>query len=82
MMPDSVTSIGYGAFSGCSSLTGAYFKGNAPSLDGSAVFKGDDKATVYYLEGTTGWGKTFGGRPTAVWNPQAETNAPSGVPAK
>ena len=23
--------------------------------------------TVYYLPGTTGWGATFGGRPTALW---------------
>ena len=28
-----------------------------------------DLATVYYLPGTTGWGTTFGGRPTAQWNP-------------
>jgi len=32
------------------------------------VFKGADKVTVYYLPGTTGWGPTFGDRPTALWS--------------
>jgi hypothetical protein len=48
-------------------VTGFYFTGNAPSdaLDG---WFGDAKnATVYYLPGTTGWGLTFEGRPTALW---------------
>jgi hypothetical protein len=73
-IPTSVTNIWgnsiyqfYGAFSDCSSLTGAYFKGDAPSL-GSSVFDGADNATVYYLPGTTGWGTTFGDRPTALWS--------------
>jgi hypothetical protein len=26
-----------------------------------------DNATAYYLPGTTGWGSTFGGIPTALW---------------
>jgi hypothetical protein len=33
---------------------------------------------VYYLPGTTGWGATFGGLPTALWRPQA-TEARFGV---
>jgi hypothetical protein len=37
----------------------------------------DDYATVYYLPGTTGWGTTFGGRPTVLWNPQFQTGAPT-----
>ena len=45
--------------------------GNAPSL-GSSVFDGTDNAIVYYLPGTTGWGPTFGGRPTVLWNPTPE----------
>ena len=61
----SVTSIGSEAFWDCSSLTAAYFQGNAPPDDGTA-FNGDS-ATVYYLPGTTGWGATFGSRPTALW---------------
>jgi hypothetical protein len=43
-----------------------YFQGNAPKVD-PYPFNGTDNATVYYLPGTTGWGPTFGGRPTALW---------------
>jgi hypothetical protein len=75
-----VTRIGDYAFYGCGSLTGAYFQGNAPGLGGSSVFAGNNNATVYYLPGTTGWGPTFGGRPTALWplptiqmSPQTQT---------
>jgi len=76
---NSVTLIGDQAFEGCSSLMGVYFKGNAPSLGsfGSSVFYGDNKATVYYLPGTTGWSTTFGGLPTKLWNPQAQTSGAS-----
>ena len=44
------------------------------------MFDGANNATVYYLPGTTGWGTTFGGRPTALWllpNPLILTNGPS-----
>ena len=68
----SVTSIGYYAFGVCTSLTGVYFRGNAPS-DGGYMFEGADSVTVYYLAGTTGWGATFGERPTTLWNAQVET---------
>ena len=69
-----VTDISQRAFADCSALTSVYFKGNPPAL-GEKVFDGDDKATVYYLKGITGWGTTFGGRPTAVWNPPAQGDA-------
>ena len=62
----SVTNISGGAFSQCPSLTGVYFHGNAPATNLN-VFYGDTHATVYYLPGTTGWGATFDGQPTAVW---------------
>jgi hypothetical protein len=78
-IPNSVTSIGDGAFGNCTSLTALHFGGNAPTLGGSSVFTGDNSATVYYLPGTTGWGTTFGGRPTAVWflpNPLILTSGP------
>jgi alpha-tubulin suppressor-like RCC1 family protein len=66
-----VTSIGDEAFLACISLLGVYFLGDAPSLDGSSVFDWDINATVYYLPGTMGWGSTFGGLPTALWQPLA-----------
>jgi hypothetical protein len=74
-IPNSVTSIGYGAFAGCTSLTGAYFLGHAPCTD-SSLFSGNTNATVYYLPGTTGWGATFAGHPTALVPPPAITLQP------
>ena len=29
---------------------------------------------MYYLPGTTGWGPTFGGCGTAIWQPRVETD--------
>ncbi len=74
-MGSSVTSIGGSAFIMCASLMGLYCYGNAPNLDVSP-FSGDNNATVYYLPGTTGWGTTFGGRPTALWPPPAIQRSP------
>jgi hypothetical protein len=60
-----VITIGDGAFQSCPSLTGVFFKGNAPSLVPMArLFDGDKNAIVYYQPDTTGWGPTFGGCPT------------------
>jgi len=84
MIGSGVTSIGDWAFSGCASLTSICFAGNAPSLGGSSVFSGDNDATVYYLPGTTGWGLTFGGLPTALWQsppPMAWTLSASTITA-
>ena len=66
VIPASVTSIGDWAFYRCTGLTGIYFRGNAPSV-GASVLDGDNSVIVYYLPGTTGWGPTFGGRPTMAW---------------
>jgi hypothetical protein len=66
---NSVTNIGNSAFSGDSQLTGVYFRGNAPRLGGTNVFFHDNSAIVYYLALTTGWGSTFGGRPTVLSGP-------------
>jgi hypothetical protein len=71
-IPNSVTTIGGYAFYSCTNLYGVYFQGNAPAADGT-VFSGDNNATIYYLPGTTGWGTTFGGCPTAFWKPQVQT---------
>ena len=72
-IPNSVTSIGESAFAACTNLNGVYFQGNAPSI-GLDVFWSDNTATVYYLPGTTGWGPTIGGRPTALWKPLVQAN--------
>ena len=76
--PSSLTSIGIGAFFECSNLTSVYFEGNAPNIVPSGliipnVFSGNH-AVLYYLPGATGWGPTFGGLPTALWNPQVQTS--------
>ena len=75
-IPDSVTSIGDCAFGWCPTMTAIYFQGNAPTLGGSSVFAGDDQATVYYLPGTTGWGPTFGSRPTVALIPPTIQKSP------
>ncbi len=72
-IPNSVTTIGNGAFYACTNLTGVYFQGNAPGV-GSGAFFNANNAIVYYLPGTTGWGTTFEGRPTALWTPRVETS--------
>ena len=64
-LPNGVTTIGWAAFSDCTGLTGAYFQGNSPG-DDQSPFRYSN-TTVYYLPGTTGWGTTFSGRPTALW---------------
>ena len=61
--------LGFGAFGNCTSLTGVYFEGDAPIADFAegTAFMGATNATVYYLPGTSYWGTTLGGRPTALW---------------
>ena len=76
-----VNSIGDAAFYGCGRLASVYFQGNSPNL-GSLVFvyyypdwSGTelwDPGTIYYLPGTTAWGRTFGGLPTRLWNAQVQ----------
>lgn len=65
--------IGVAPFRKCTSLTGLYFEGDAPFAEGS-LGHGIDNATVFFLPGTTGWGTTFGGRPTKVWRPHVLTS--------
>jgi hypothetical protein len=90
-IPNSVTNIGSGAFAFCDNLKSVYFQGNAPSADSSVffhwslfppiffppIYEPPTPTTVYYLPGTTGWGTTFGGCPTVLWNPQAQTSGAS-----
>jgi hypothetical protein len=71
-IPGSVTSIASDAFSRCP-LTSVYFTGNAPPLTFPPYIFGTE-ATVYYLPGTSGWGSTFVGLPTVLWNPVIQTD--------
>ncbi len=61
-----VTEFADGAFAGYTNLTALYVEGNASGTSLN-VFNEDAQATVYYLPGTTGWGATLGGLPTALW---------------
>jgi hypothetical protein len=72
VIPGSVTNIGQSAFEVCGNLRGAYFEGNAPTGD-ATVFNQDNVATIYYLPGTSGWGSSYGNRPTAIWQPTVLT---------
>ena len=70
---DNVTNIGEGAFLSCYRLTGVFVSGDAPSLGDSTVFGNTQLAIIYYLPDTMGWGATYGGRPTVLWNPLIQT---------
>ena len=81
----SIANLDQYAFASCYGLHGAFFTGNAPTINGgqgnadSSLFSGES-GTVYYLPSTTGWTSTFGGWPTALWNPQLHTPDPgSGI---
>ncbi len=73
---NSVTSLSQQLFYFCPNLVEIYFNGDAPTFDFS-VFDGDFQAIVYYLPGTSGWGSTFDGLPTLLWNPPAKTSKAS-----
>jgi hypothetical protein len=62
-----VASIAGTAFEWCPRLKEVCFLGDAPAA-GTDVFGGDDEATVYFLPGTTGWGKSFCDRPAVLRN--------------
>ena len=70
---NSLTDIGSGVFQNCWDLQGVYFTSNAPSPEWDASMFADSYPTVYYLPGTTGWGETFAGRPTAAWQSSIDT---------
>ncbi|MEI8206794.1 MAG: leucine-rich repeat protein [Kiritimatiellales bacterium] len=70
-IPDSVTTLEDYVFYECTSLTGAYFLGNAPSY-GTDVFYSDNLTTVYRLTEAVDWPTVpdlWAGRPTALWVP-------------
>jgi hypothetical protein len=71
-IPQGAISIEPLAFAYCAGLTGVYFQGKAPAIDYDLFYE-DGPVTVYYLPGTTGWGATFAGNPTAIWSPMILT---------
>jgi hypothetical protein len=84
VIPASVTNIGDNTFLGCWNLKDVYFLGNAPSINAeipieflllnATVTTGwGDSLTVYYLPRTSGWSDSFGGSPTALWEPKIQT---------
>lgn len=64
LIPNCVTNIREGVFNDCLNLDEVYFQGNAPRGGISIGLT----PIIYYLPGTTGWGPTFGGRPTTLWS--------------
>ncbi len=72
-LPNGITEIGDYAFARCAELTSVYFAGDTPTNVGASPFESVDKAIVYYLPGALGWDSTFGGRPTALWQPRELT---------
>jgi hypothetical protein len=78
-IPGSVTSLWCSAFMGCANLAGAYFTGDAPPDAADDAFCCAQPTIVYYLPGTKGWGPTFAGRPTAVWNPRLQVDLAAGL---
>ncbi len=66
-LPSSVTYIAAQAFQGCTNLVRVCFAGNAPMAGSYAFETTNPRLAIYFLPGTTGWGPTFGGRPTKEW---------------
>ncbi len=75
-VPRTVTRIGDYAFNRCSALAGIYFRGEPPECRGPDVFFDMDLATIYFLPDAGGWGETFAGRPTMLWNPELRASGP------
>ncbi|MBR5737269.1 MAG: SUMF1/EgtB/PvdO family nonheme iron enzyme [Verrucomicrobia bacterium] len=74
-LPASIETLDEGSLADCY-LEGVYFHGNAPVAE-NVFGEGEymTQATVYYRKGTTGWGPTFCGRPTAVWGDEPQPTA-------
>lgn len=71
-IPSSVSNYGWPSFQNCTNLLAVYFQGNAPRDAYPAappVFGGDPNVTLYYLQGTTGWGATLDQLPVVKWDP-------------
>ncbi len=71
-IPSSVTNFAWPSFQNCTNLLAVYFQGNAvkdffPAA--GPIFLNDSNATLYYLQGTTGWGTKLDGLPEVQWDP-------------
>jgi len=54
-------------FGGCTGFTRIYAACNASAITTGAFTTLTGVSTIYYKEGTTGWGASFDGKTTAVW---------------
>lgn len=72
LIPAGVTNLGGSVFANDPSLRGVYFQGKPPVAT-TNLFSKSTNATAYYLAGTTGWGATYEGVPTAVYSPTPPT---------
>lgn len=73
-IPGSITNFGWPAFESCTNLLAVCLQGNAPVDYAPAappIFSNDTNATLYYLQGTTGWKGSLDTLLTVQWNPQA-----------
>jgi len=77
-MPASLATIGDASFGACANLVGVYFEGDAPTATGDPWLV-SRIPTVYYLAARTGWGATFAGCTTVLWNPQIASDATFGA---
>ncbi len=68
-VPQSIASVADFAFGNCQRLVSVYFQGDRPRA-GFVVFAECPFLTVFYRTGTKGWDTTYGGRPTALWEPR------------
>ena len=66
ILPETITDVKDHAFANCEALEGVYFQGDAPA-EAEGVFDGSENVTVYYPEGTKGWGGTWCGRKTVSY---------------
>jgi hypothetical protein len=74
----SVTNIQDEAFTYCPALTIVFCQGKPPAY-GEYVFYDATKATVYYLEGVTGWKSNFDSQKTSAVYPPAVSTQPKSV---
>ncbi len=65
VLPRSLKAFDASSFDGCTGLVQLEFEGDAPSLLSSSQLPAN--VTVFYHEGTVGWGSSFAGRPALLW---------------